>query len=122
MEVRGMQDRNANRVGIVHRGSARQSWKRAEQSRPANKIQELPSSPESIRMQPRHDFRTLMRRRLSFQMRMLRLSILTRGIYCDDPRKRASGGAGVRLWCWGGNEFLEALIVPERIEHWIEPE
>ena len=67
MEVRRMQDRDANRVGIERRSRARQSRDRAEQSRPASKLQELPSSPESIRMENRHDFRILLRRRLSSQ-------------------------------------------------------
>ena len=27
-----------------------------------------------------------------------------------------------RLWCFRLGEFLEARIIPKRIEHWIEPE
>src|SRR6266508_1464620 len=67
MEVRRMQDRDANRLGIERRSHARQSWDCAEQSRPANKLQERPSTPESIRMEHLHDFRILLRRRLRSQ-------------------------------------------------------
>ena len=53
VEVRRVQDRDANRVGVERRSSARQSWNRAEQSRPAGEFQKLPPSPVSVRVKHR---------------------------------------------------------------------
>jgi hypothetical protein len=48
-----MQNRNANGIGIERRSGTRQGWDRADQSRPANELQKISSTPESVRVNHR---------------------------------------------------------------------
>ena len=46
VDVRCLQDRDANRVGVTQRRRrVRKSWRHADQSSPANQFQEIPATP-----------------------------------------------------------------------------
>ena len=59
MEIRRVQDRNANRIGLQRGSRASQRWDCADQSRPANELQEIAPRPVSVRMKHRLNFRLI---------------------------------------------------------------
>ena len=53
VQIRRVQDRNTNRVGIERRSSARERRNGADQSRLADEFQEFPASPGCVRVKHR---------------------------------------------------------------------
>ena len=80
VQIRRVQDRNTNRVGIERRSSTRERRDGANQSRLAGEFQKFPASPRCVRVKHRlfqwTDILALLRP--ISQMKMLRLHSLDR--------------------------------------------
>ena len=78
VQIRRVQDRNANRVGIERGSSARERRDRADQSRLTGEFQKFAASPRSVRVKHRLLLADILARTGRISMKMLRASLLDR--------------------------------------------